>query len=400
MEKVSKKIYTASLILAILSIGCTLLIGSLQRDFFYFSFYAAVIGLFLERRFVKNYKINNIMYSLIFIGVIKILWTILLYYNLPKFGFGWLQLDAGKKLVVGGVIIFYLTNFSGGYSKEQYKIALLVGFSIAFVFATIFGLIQMYNGIPRIELSTNRATITAYIYSMLSIITIYLLINRVSISISYFYFSVLVSVLSFVIITMTGTRAAILAHPIIIIIMLLFKFRTFNMRTVIVASIIIPVSILLSYNKFISPKVEQTRNEIMLYNKGDDFSSLGSRFSLWKVGFEIFKIHPFGNTVEARHKQAENVIIFKPENKTAMVYIDSHLHNELLESASLQGVAGLLAVLFFYYAIISHAIKNINTPLLIIGLCMIAYGLSDVLLISSEVLMFFMLCTALFTKHN
>lgn len=34
MEKVSKKIYTASLILAILSIGCTLLIGSLQRDFF------------------------------------------------------------------------------------------------------------------------------------------------------------------------------------------------------------------------------------------------------------------------------------------------------------------------------------------------------------------------------
>jgi O-antigen ligase len=83
-----------------------------------------------------------------------------------------------------------------------------------------------------------------------------------------------------------------------------------------------------------------------------------------------------------------------------MVYIDSHLHNELLESASLQGVAGLLAVLFFYYAIISHAIKNKNTPLLIIGLCMIAYGLSDVLLISSEVLMFFMLCTALFTKHN
>lgn len=399
MEKIGKKLYLTSLTLAMLSVVFALLITAKQREFFYFSFYVAMFGLFFERKNIRLPKID-ISYAIILIGLVKVVWTLVLYRHNPDYGFGATQLDAGKKLVVSGILIFYITQFSPYLLTLNYRRYLLATFVLAFLLATTYGLYQIYHGIDRIAMSTNRATIAAYIYSALSILLIYLFIKTKHVSSYYALASAAVFIISFLIITMTGTRAAILSHPILIMLMVLFHYRKIHLKSLLIALVLIGLGITASYEKYIKPKIEQTSTEITLYQQGDDFSSLGSRFSLWSVGLNIFSQHPYGNTVEARHAQAAEIITHDPKNKTAMVYIDSHLHDELLEAASLQGIVGLLTVLFFYAYTLALAVRQKNTPLLMIGCCMIVYGLSDVLLISSESLPFFMVCIALFAKKT
>ncbi|TFZ48228.1 O-antigen ligase family protein [Serratia proteamaculans] len=399
MEKIERKLYFTSLVLAMLSIVFALLTVAKQRELFYFAFYAAMFGLFFERKNIRWPKMD-ISYAIILIGLVKIVWTLVLYRHAPDYGLGATQLDSGKKLVVGGILIFYITQFSHHLGTFNYRRYLLISFSLAFLIATSYGLYQIHNGIDRIAMSTNRATIAAYIYSALSILLIYLLIKTKHVTLNYALASAAVFIISFLIITMTGTRAAILAHPLLIMLMVLFHYRKIHLKSLLIAIVLIGIGITLSYDKYIKPKIEQTSTEITLYQQGDDFSSLGSRFSLWSVGLDIFFQHPYGNTVEARHAQAAEIIAHDPKNKTAMVYINSHLHDELLEAASLQGIVGLLTVLFFYTYTLTLAVRQKNTPLLMIGCCMIVYGLSDVMLISSESLLFFMVCIALFAKRT
>lgn len=398
MEKIGRRLYIASFTLAILSIVFTLIITARQREIFYFSFYLAMFGLFVERKNIRLPKMD-ISYVIIAIGLIKIIWTLVLYRHMQGYGLGHTQLDAGKKLVVGGVLIFYISYFSHYLTTFNYRQYLLAGFTLAFLLATGYGIYQVYHGIERIDLSTNRATIAAYIYSALSILLIYLLVKLKN-STGCHIAIVTIIIVSFLIVVMTGTRAAILSHLLLILLMMLFHFRKIHLKPLLIVVALAGIASMASYGKYIKPKIEQTNTEITLYQQGDDFSSLGSRFSLWSVGLKIFSQHPFGNTVEARHTQAEEIIIGDPQNKTAMIYIDSHLHDELLEAASLQGIVGLLAVLFFYGYIITLSLIQKNTPLLMVGCCMITYGLSDVLLISSESLLFYMTCIALFAKNN
>ena len=67
-----------------------------------------------------------------------------------------------------------------------------------------------------------------------------------------------------------------------------------------------------------------------------------------------------------------------------MVYAPVHLHNELLDSATLQGIPGALVVVLFYIVLLGWALRNKNAPLFGIMLCIIVSGLTDVVFISRE----------------
>ncbi|WP_213989776.1 glycosyltransferase [Sodalis sp. dw_96] len=394
--KLGQGFYLASFILAVLSVVFTLISTGKQRELFFFSFYLSLFGLFVERKNIRWPKMD-LSYAIILIGVVKIIWTLFLYRHKHTCGLGFIQLNSGKKLIVGGVLIFYITQYSHYLVNFNYRKYMLSGFALAFMLATAFGIYQIYHGMDRIALSTNRATIAAYIYSALSILLIYLLLTFKN-SFNNHIATTAVIFISFLIIIMMGTRAAILAHLLMIFLMMLFHFRKIYLKPLLIVMALLGLGVGMSYGKYIKPKIEQTDTEIMLYQSGNDQSSLGSRFSLWYVGLNIFSQHPFGNTAEERHVQAAEIIAHDPNNKTAMEYIDTHLHDELLEAASLQGIVGFLTVLFFYVYIVAQSLVKKNTPMLLIGCCIIVYGLSDVLLISSESLLFFMVCIALFTK--
>ncbi|EPQ2426321.1 O-antigen ligase family protein, partial [Enterobacter hormaechei] len=89
-----------------------------------------------------------------------------------------------------------------------------------------------------------------------------------------------------------------------------------------------------------------------------------------------------------------------PHLGSALEYIKVHLHNEFIEKYSLQGIPGVAVMLFFFVSMIAYALRNRNALLLTSMLLLLLYGLTDVILLSSEALIFFMILFALSTPFS
>lgn len=110
---------------------------------------------------------------------------------------------------------------------------------------------------------------------------------------------------------------------------------------------------------------------------------------MWAMGIKNFTNAPLGQSMQSRFNYSEAYTSQNPQYRTTMEYINVHLHDEMIETLSLQGIFGGLTLLWFYLSISWVALRERNTPLLFTMNCLIAYGLSDVLLLSSEAILFY-----------
>lgn len=386
MEKLKSRLYITAFIFAVLSIAFALLSNGRQKDFFYISIYLSIAGLILER---KNLTFNkfNIAYPIMLLGIVKLIWFLWLGHDGNGYNVYSDQLGAGKKLVLGGVLVFYLTQCSHYIRAINYKNVMLATIGTAFILASCYAFWQSFHGMGRAEMAINRATISAYVYSTLSIIFIYFL--YVQKKPSCYIIAALAIILSFVVTILTGTRAAIILHLLIVIVMTTFYFKKIHLKSILVVLFISAIAIFSLYKNYIHPKIEQTYNEVSLYQEGQDNTSLGSRFSMWTVGIKNFANAPLGQSMQSRFNFSDAYTATHPQYRSTMEFINVHLHDEMIETLSLQGIFGGVALLWFYLSISWVALRERNTPLLFTMNCLIAYGLSDVILLSSEAILFY-----------
>ncbi|MFZ3390907.1 O-antigen ligase family protein [Buttiauxella gaviniae] len=386
MEKLKSRIYVSIFIFAALSVAFALLSNGRQKDFYYIAVYLSIIGIIIER---KNLTFNkfNIAYPIMLIGVVKLIWFLWFGKDVNGYNTYSDQFGAGKKLLLGGVLVFYLTQFSHYIRAINYKNVMLAIIGIAFVSASCYAFWQSWNGIGRAEMAINRATISAYVYSTLSVIFIYLL--YIQKKPSCYIIAALSIVLSFTVVILTGTRAAIILHLLIIAMMTIYYFKKLHFKSTLIVLVIALLASFALYKNYIHPKIQQTYNEVTLYQEGQDNTSLGARFSMWTVGLKNFVNAPFGQSMQSRFNYSEQYVSKNPQYKSTMEFINVHLHDETIETLSLQGIFGGLALLWFYMSISWVAIRDRNTPLLFTMNCLAAYGLSDVLLLSSEAVLFY-----------
>jgi O-antigen ligase len=386
MEKLKYRLYFMVFIFTIFSIFFALLNTARQRDFYYIAIYLGIVGLFLERKNI-NFKIFNIAYPIILLGITKLIWFFALEHHPDGYNMYSDQMNGGKKLVLGGILVFYLTKYSNYLSNVKYKEIIFYIVCIGFVFASSFAFWQSIHGMQRVEMGLDRSTNAAYIYSTFSILFIYLLYTQKK---SAFYaISALVITISFVVIILTGTRAAIILHLFIITVMTVFYFKKIHFKSIFFVVFISIIVILSLYKNYIHPKIEQTYNEVSLYQEGQDNTSLGARFSMWTVGIKNFANAPLGQSMQSRFNFSDAYTATHPQYKSTMEFINVHLHDEMIETLSLQGIFGGVALLWFYLSISWVALRERNTPLLFTMNCLIAYGLSDVILLSSEAILFY-----------
>lgn len=386
MEKLKSRIYVSVFIFAALSVAFALLSNGRQKDFYYIAVYLSIIGIIIER---KNLTFNkfNIAYPIMLIGVVKLIWFLWLGKDVNGYNTYSDQFGAGKKLLLGGVLVFYLTQFSNYIRAINYKNVMLAIIGIAFVSASCYAFWQSWNGMERAEMAINRATISAYIHSTLSIIFVYLL--YIQKKPSCYIIAALSIVLSFTVVILTGTRAAIILHLLIIAMMTVYYFKKLHLKSILIVLIIALFASFALYKNYIHPRIQQTYNEVTLYQEGKDNTSLGSRFSMWTVGLKNFVNAPFGQSMQSRFNYSKQYVSKNPQYKSTMEFINVHLHDETIETLSLQGIFGGLTLLWFYLSISWAAIRDRNTPLLFTMNCLVVYGLSDVLLLSSEAVLFY-----------
>ena len=386
MEKLKPRLYYLVLIFAVLSVSFALLNTPRQRDFYYAAIYLGILGLIFEREKL-NFKKFNIAYPIIIFGIVKLVYFFALERSPDGYNVYSDQLSGGKKLVLGGILVFYMTQCSDYLRNINYKNLLLLVVGLGFVTASCYAGWQAIHGFERVEMGLDRSTNTAYIYSAFSLFLIYLLYAQKK---PLFYIiAALAIITSFIVAILTGTRAVIISHLLIVAVMSFYHFNKIHLKSMLIVLTISAIAIFSLYKDYIKPKINQTLQEVTLYEKGKDNTSLGARFSMWTVGLANFSNAPFGQSMNSRQEYTSQYTSKNPKYKTAMQFVNIHLHDEMIETLSLQGIVGGLSLLWFYLSISWVALREKNTPLLFTMNALILYGLSDVLLLSSEAILFF-----------
>lgn len=398
MEKVKLRLYQLTLILSLISLALALISSGKQREFFYIAIYASIIGLALEYKKI-TLRPFSIALPILLIGLLNFSWYMVYEYHSEGLNAYSDYLGSSKKLILASFLIFYLDRFKSYVDKASFQKYFFYASGAGFVLATGYGLWQASQGMVRIEMAINRATVSAYVYSVLSLAFVYSLYLQKNVKL--YVAAGLTILISYFVILLTGTRAAMGLYLLLAIVLTLYHFRRIHLKSTLIFLCVVAGIVIVSYKPLISPKITQTQIEIANYEKGYDKTSLGARFSMWTVGIQNGFAHPLGQSVEDRQAWTQRYIKEgHPHLVTALTYINVHLHNEFIEKYSLQGIPGLVILFFFFASMIAYALKNNNALLLTTMLLLLLYGLTDVILLSSEALIFFVTLFALSTPFS
>lgn len=397
MEKIKHRLYQLTLLLTLGSIALVLASSGRQRELFYIAVYASIIGIIIEYKKI-TFRPFSIAYPILLIGLLNLGWYFSYEYHNQGINIYSDYLGASKKLILGAILIFYIDRFKGYVADTNFRTALTFATGLGFTLASIYAFWQAYHGMDRVEMATNRATLSAYLYSILSLSFIFMLFLQRRKSV--YLLAALLMLVSFGVILLTGTRAAMGLYLVMAAFLALYHFRKLHLKSIVAFVALAAALCAISYKPIIKPKIDQTLAEVTSYQQGVDNTSLGSRFSMWTIGLQNGLAHPFGQSIESRSAWTTEYVKTHPHLAASLIYIDVHLHNELIEKYSLQGIPGVILLFFFFISLIYTAIKRQNTLLLITTLFLALYGLTDVLLLSSEAVIYFMALFALSTRTN
>ncbi|WP_159566828.1 O-antigen ligase family protein [Budvicia diplopodorum] len=303
----------------------------------------------------------------------------------------------GKILIISSILYLYL-------SSANVKMNIAIFITLINIVINSYAFYEHFVlGIYRSELGTARATIAAYIISIigsLALSTILASKNKYK-----FHIATISFLFSFSAIILTQTRAAIIAFPILILLTVLINKEISRIAIMKFLSVFLLLLLGLGFifKSTLEIRYNDIKNDILLYQDSNSNSSLGARFAMFIVGIQTGSENVLGQSAETRTAEIKKIINNDKSLSGAEMYADVHLHNEVIDNFSLKGIFGVISLLALYLALIYRSFSTkLNTPMLIITLSTIIYGLSDVLFFSKEftITLFLCLLMSLFFDSN
>lgn len=245
----------------------------------------------------------------------------------------------------------------------------------------------------RVELDTNRATVTAYLVSAIFFVSLHFCAQvKNKLNISLFFTNLIVSN---GIIILTQTRAAIAVYLLLSVFYTAIVFRkSLSIKKVSIVVVLLLIFAGTSYEFLYKSRINEAITETQGYDVTKPGGSLGDRYTMWYAGLSAFKHAPFGQSFQARNDFISEKIAAGNISDSIVVYLTVHLHSELIEVLSLQGIIGGVLLVLIYLSLLYAGIRNKNLLLIMITVCLGGYGLTDVLFFSRESITVYLLCIA------
>lgn len=405
-QRITKIIFTLSFALLLLILPLGFVHEKASRVTFYWCSYLSIAGILLNvKSIIPIFKNFKIVIPGLLLAIMYATWSAIASHNMiPGIDNGLLFTPAKRWLLGSLISLFILWGvYNKWISRELlFKLTWISLFS-AFIISSAYGIWQHHNGVDRIVLGINRATLTAYAYSAMALAMMTMLNQIRMVSIKYLAI-ILTCLLSIYIIFLTETRSAMFIHTLLSIVILfksLWQGKKFGPIPVI-AILLAFFVIAISSKSIITTRFDSTMQELARFNQGDDHTSLGSRFTLWKSGFIAIEKNPFGETQVTRNTIIRQWLNTNNPDSFALEYINVHLHNEFIQYTSLFGVFGFI-VLFVFFAklIFDNGIRGVfNNPISVMAVSALLYGMTDVLLTSVEYVVIFSTLALLASINN
>ena len=295
------------------------------------------------------------------------------------------QLQA-KRLLMGTVTAIYVYKNREKISAVTICISALV-IMLGIITTTFFSIHQyLASGEQRTKLNVDAASSSSYIvlFMYCSVIS---MLRYVRTNLAIIIYS-LSSVSSIITLYLCNTRVSFIAFLLVFLSSLFYMWHIFNPRKhvkwilyIIILSVCIPV---------LSGRWKEGINDIKEY-KYDDSTSLGARIAIWSAAMDFSESNLWFSSPQARTITTRNYIKNNfPENKEAWKNVQYNMHNEFLETLSLQGVIGVISLVVFYlsflFGVITKTIPHQTFyPVISLFIC----GMSDSVLINPQSTMIF-----------
>lgn len=383
-----------SFLLVIFAIAGDLFVEAIPRKAFYSGCYIAIAGLlfFSNWRDIKSWWSSN-KHSIIFIGGVfilglsKIVWSIL--YHTDSFQDIRNNYHAGgKMLMLSALLALYLLKSV----REIHKVSKCVALSLSLILAVLtawFGYQEQLAGFLRIKLLADAATTTGYILVIQAIICMTLIktiidnrrLRAIGLLVAFFMFAS--------ILLMTETRGAIGTFFIVSFCLMCHELKAVKRRYWLLSSLILLLAIgAVAYK--MHGRILEVMSDVQALQNDNANTSIGARAVMLDAGVEVTTFSLFGQRVDDRYNKAKQFIESHYNSPEAIRSIGYHFHNDIIESLSLQGIFGFIAIIFFYLSGISAALRQkpvANIGLLLLVSSLILMGIPDVIMIQSNTAM-------------
>jgi O-antigen ligase len=350
-------------LLITISISFFMFSGEISRSLFYITSYISVVY-FIHITFRKERKLYFHLFSwvIFLLGASKLIWVILTTNNQYPFIAHHYQIS-GKRLILASFIIYSIEH-----NLHKWRISTLTARAGVAIMTLLFIIISVMHissylktGI-RISINSDAPTTGAYTFTVFSLLVMYSL--KYHGLKHYRLICLIVMTMTFAVLAATETRSAIMLFTLISACCTLYDFARSSHTSKLIYGFAIAILIIAAvvsghpyYNKAIE-RIDNLHNEVASYNAGDRNTSVGARFSMWRAGIDAFEHHPFGQSADSRNALATTFINqHEGGNPEALRNLPFHLHNDIIDTLSLQGIFGGIIIVLFFAVLLLYPFK-------------------------------------------
>jgi O-antigen ligase len=286
-------------------------------------------------------------------------------------------LNTAKVFSFGSIVILLAVTSRIRITKE---LILYILYSLAFIImgATLY--LKFGTNMTRIDFGIGTATGAAYSISFIGILSSSAILCTHQNHPILYVINVLATCVALI---MTETRAAILVFPVISAFTLIL-FYCKNIKqfiSILGAFLAVLIAVGFFFKTPLTARYDEAVRDITAYSNDNSRTSIGARLAMQHAGMATFLEHPLtGQSADSRAAEIKQLVTTDASLSGAIPYLNVHLHNEVIEAASLKGIAGTLSTLFLYFALFITAWRYRSFALFGFALALTGLGLSDVLI--------------------
>lgn len=360
-----------------------LVIDLYPRKLFYVGSYIVLLYLSISLKkkwFIYDPQAMKVSVSFIIIGLVRFFWACSYPHSVYSDVVNNYYLS-GKVLILSAPIAYFFIAWRSLLTTRAIKISffiLYIGLLITFFLA----LNEHINTSQRIKLSTDSAGTVSYLITILSLTTLFTGYRLLSHNKLRYLIFITVFILNFYMLILTESRAGIFSVLLLYSAFFIIKHQ-FPIKITVLFLLALTFLSALVLPDAVMNRIDSINKEIAAYHINND-TSIGARFSIWKGGFHSVNWAISGQSPDERTTKARNYInIHERGNPEAFNNIKYHLHDDFLETLSLQGISGAVSIIIFYSILFLIPLFNKAPHLAILPLSFIIFGLTDTLLIQA-----------------
>jgi O-antigen ligase len=379
------KLASLLFLLITISISFFMYSGEITRNFFYIATYIAVLYfIYVTLRVDKKIKFYPVACTILLLGISKWLWVMLTgNHQYPLIAYHY-QIS-GKRLILASFILYAIEH-----NIHKWKIPTLTVrtgiaiMTILFIVISVIRVIVYLKTGERMKINSDAPTSGAYTFTIFSLLVMYSL--KYHALKHYRLICLIVMTLTFAVLAATETRSAIILFILISAGSIIYDFTKSSHTSKIIYGFAIAVLIIAAvtsghpyYNKVLT-RFDNLQNEVTSYNDGERNTSVGARFSMWRAGVDAFKHHPFGQSADSRNALATTFIDeHEGGNPEALRNLQFHLHNDIIDTMSLQGIFGALIMVLFFAVLLLYPFRLVpkGYEFLLLSVPVIYFSMGD-----------------------